>query len=151
VELPDALAKYSNTTTGSNIFVGMTDQTLATSVGSANPTGSRAGFSMVPSRDTPSFHWKFVTKDNVTENVIDTGVTLAVAKTYDMYVYTAPQGGTIFWRLDNLTDGTAPVEGSTSSNLPVATTALRGGLQISTLEALGHNIKWQHIYIESDR
>jgi hypothetical protein len=151
VELPDALAKYSSTTTGSRIFVGMTDQTMAVSVGSTDPTGNRAGFSMVPARDTPTFNWKFVTKNGATENAVDTGVTLAVVKTYDMYVYVPPLGGTINWRIDNLTDGSAPVEGSTSTNLPTATVAMRGGLQIATLEAVAHNVRWQRIYIESDR
>jgi hypothetical protein len=150
LQFPDALANYANTTTGSRIFVGLTNQTMATSVGSDDPAGHRAGFSLVPARDTPSFNWKFSTKDNTTQSVADLGVAFAVSKVYDFYIYVAPQGGTIYYRLDNLTDNVT-TNGSTSSNLPGGSTALRAGFQIATLNAVAKNVRMQRVYVGTDR
>jgi hypothetical protein len=147
---PDTTASYAHLTTGSRIFVGLTNQTMAVSVGADNPVGHRAGFSLVPARDTTAFNWKFSTKDNTTESVADLGVAFAASKVYDFYVYMAPQGGTVFYRLDNLTDSVT-TNGSTSSNLPGTTTAMRAGFQIATLNAVAKNVRMQRVYIGTDR
>ncbi len=147
---PDSLASYAHLTTGSRIFVGLTNQTMATAVGADNPVGHRAGFSLVPARDTTAFNWKFSTKDNTTESVADLGVAFAASKVYDFYIYVAPQGSTIYYRLDNLTDSVT-TNGSTSSNLPGTTTALRAGFQIATLNAVAKNVRMQRVYVGTDR
>lgn len=145
---PGSLASYADTTTGSRIFVGMTNQTMATAVGSDNPAGHRAGFSLAPARDTTAFNWKFSTKDNTTESVADLGVAFAASKVYDFYIYLAPQGTTVYYRLDNLTDSVT-TNGSTSSNLPGTTTALRAGFQIATLNAVAKNVRMQKLYVST--
>jgi hypothetical protein len=150
VYFPDAQAKYAHTTTGSRIFAGLTDQTMANTVGSDNPTGNRAGFSLVPARDTAAFNWKFVTKDGTTESVSDTGVAFTAQKVYDLYIYTPKAGTTIHWRINNITDGVV-TEGTVTNNLPTGSTAMRAGVQISTLEAVAHNVRLQRIYVEADR
>lgn len=147
---PDTLADYAHTSTGSRIFVGMTDQDLDDAVASDDPAGHRAGFSLVPARDTATFNWKFSTKDGSTESVADTGVAFAVGKVYDFYVYTPPQGSTIYWRIDNLTDNTS-TSGSTSSNLPAGSTAMRAGFQVGTLNAVAKNVRMQRLYIGTNR
>lgn len=151
ISLPDALAKYANSTTGSRLWFGLTDQSNATMVGSDNPAGNYAGIQFSGVRDTAPADFKFITKNNTTQHVTDTGVLLAVSKTYDIYIYCAFQCTSVNWRIDNLTDGTAPVEGTETNDLPTATTAMRSGIQIATLEAVAHNLRFQRIYVETDR
>lgn len=82
--------------------------------------------------------------------MVDTGLTFTAQKVYDFFIYCTPQCSSIAWRVDNVSDGTS-VEGSTSSNLPGASTAMRGGFQISTLTTTARNVRMQRVYIEADR
>ena len=150
ISLPDALAKYNNTTTGSRLFFGLSDQTLATMVASDNPAGNYAGITYSGVRDTGGA-FQFMTKNGTTQTVATTGVTLAVSKTYDMYVYVSSQGTTINWRIDNLTDGTAPVEGTQTLTLPTNSVAMKSMIDIAPLEAVIHNLRFQRVYVETDR
>ncbi|HRJ91414.1 MAG TPA: hypothetical protein PLU21_04380, partial [Candidatus Saccharibacteria bacterium] len=78
--------------------------------------------------------------------------TYAANKVYDLYTFTPPypNNGTIFWRIDNVTDGTTQ-EGSTSSNLPAGATSMRVGIGIETEEAVAKQLRIQRMYIETDR
>lgn len=141
--MPDA--SYAS---GARAFIGMTSQSIANSVGSDDPNGNRSGFSFSTSRgDT---NWQFSTKDGSTENLVDTGLAFLPQKAYDCYVYVSPQGSTIYWRIDNMTDGVSQ-EGSVTNNLPQGDAALRGVLGITTLSATSLNVRMQRMYIEADR
>jgi hypothetical protein len=143
---PDS--SYGAGATGARTFAGLTNQTMATMVGSDNPAGHYAGFQYSTNRgDT---NWQFVTKDNTTQNATDTGLVFSAQKVYDVFIFCKPQCTSISWRIDNVTDGTT-AEGSTSSNLPGTTTAMRAGFQLSTLTTTARNIRMQRVYIEADR
>lgn len=148
---PDASYDETGATTGSRIFVGLTNQTMAVSVGADNPAGHYAGFQRLSVNgggiDT---NWQFVTKDGTTLNRIDTGVPFVVGKIYDFYIFCAPSGNVINWRIDNLTDGVT-AEGSTSSNLPDASTLMRVGFQVQSVNAVARNVRMQRVYIEADK
>lgn len=144
--LPDA--GYGAGATGCRIYTGLTNQTLATMTGNDNPAGNWAGFQYSTNR--ADANWQFMTKDNVTQNRINTNMAFTVAKVYDFYIYTPPQGATVYWRVDNLTDGTTQ-EGSTAVNLPTSTVAMRGGSLIQTLTNTARNIRVMKHYIEADR
>ncbi|MBW4062252.1 hypothetical protein HJC99_06825 [Candidatus Saccharibacteria bacterium] len=143
---PDA--NYGSGATGSRIWEGLTNQTIATNTSADNPAGHYAGFQYSTTRgDT---NWQFMTKDGTTQNVIDTTEAFVVGKVYEFYIYTPPQGTTIYWRVDNLTDGTTQ-EGSTVSNLPGASTAMRGGSGLRTLTTTSRNMRVMRHYVEADR
>lgn len=145
-----ALPDSSPSTNGARLFAGMTDRTTTQSVSSDNPSGHRAGFSYSTIRgDT---HWQFSTRDGSTEDLTDTGMVFADNKAYDFYIYTPPypNNTTIFWRIDNLSDGTSQ-EGTATTNLPGGSTALRGSWGIETESAAASNIRMQRLYIEADR
>ena len=148
---PDASYDQTTTSTGSRIFVGLTNGTMAASVGADNPTGNHCGFFRRhvngAAQDT---NWQFGTKDGTTLNLIDTTLTFTAQKVYDFYIFCPPGGAAINWRVDNLTDDTTQ-QGSTDLNLPTANTYLRAGFQIQTINATGRNIRMQRVYIESDR
>lgn len=145
------LAKYT-TTPGARFFAGLSSLTInntASMTAADNPTGSYAGFQYSYVRDTNG-NFQFITKDGTTQNVIDTGVPLAINKTYDFYVYCAPGGTTVYWKIENLTDGTA-TEGSTGTNLPAATTAMRAGVALASSSTTTIQYRFQRLYAESDR
>jgi hypothetical protein len=142
---PDS--NYGTGSTGSRHFVGVTDQTLAISVGSDNPAGSRMGFAM--STNLGESTWQFSTKNGTTETRTDTGVTLVSNNLYDFYIFIDGGASTTYWRIDNLsTDVTT--EGNTSSTLPATGTYMRAGFQVATLTTTARNIRMKKIYVETD-
>ncbi len=118
---------------------------------SDTPTGDYAGFQFAPTPNSVNF--SFMVRDNTTTNRISTGVALAVAKTYDFYVFCKPNdpSNTVYWRIDNLTDGIAPVEGSTATNVPRYTIAMKAGFSIAPIDTTADNIRVQRVYVETDR
>lgn len=142
---------YTVDTTSLRIFVGLHSQTtLANMMASDDPTGSRSGFAFSTVRgDT---NWQFSVKNGTTQNLINTGMAYAGSKVYDMYFFVPPYpgNGTMYWRIDNLTDNTSQ-EGSTTSNLPAGNTALRVGLGVETQTTAARNFRMQRVYVETDR
>jgi hypothetical protein len=153
---PDASYDQAGTGTGTGTrsFVGLTLNVLPSSVTSDTPAGDIAGF-IRRHTDLPGAqdaNWQFQTRDNLLSNTVDTGMAFAPNKVYDFYIYCRPHpdNGTIFWRIDNITDGTT-FEGNTSTNLPRGTSVLRAGFQLFTANAVARNIRMNRIYCEADR
>ena len=148
---PDASYDQTAATTGSRIFVGLTSQTLAVTAGSDNPAGHYCGFFRrhvnAAAQDT---NWQFATKNGTTLSLADTGLVFTAGKIYDFYIFCAPVGNTIYWRVDNINDNTT-TEGSTSTTLPGNTQLMRAGYQLATINAVARNTMMQRIYIETDR
>jgi len=129
-------------------FTGLTSGTMLASVNSDNPAGDNVGFQYSTLRgDT---NWKFMTKDNVNQNVTDTGLVFNATGVYDMFIYCTPQCQNISWRIDDVINGVT-AEGTAVNNLPRNNTALRAGLFINTTSATARSIRFQRIYVESDR
>jgi hypothetical protein len=137
--------------TGSRIFSGLTNGTLAAQVGADDPTGHWCGFfRRHVNGGATDTNWKFGCKDSTASDFVDTGMVFTAQHVYDFYIFCAPLGGTVYWRIDDLTAGTT-AEGSTSTRLPSAAVAMRGGFQVSTVEAVVRNVMTQKLYIEAPR
>jgi len=139
------------TITSLRYFVGLTDQVFSTPfvpLAADNPAGNRAAFQYSTAVDGTT--WQFSVKDGTTENKINTGVTVTANHVYDMYIYTPPQGSTIYWRLDDLTADTI-TEGSTGTNLPTATVAMRVGWGVATVNTTIKYFHMQKLYCEVPR
>lgn len=151
VAFPDLSYNQTGVDTGTRIFVGLTSGTMAASVGIDNPAGNHIGFQRCHTdagrQDT---NWQLMTKDNTTQAVIDTTLPFLAEKIYDCYLFCPPAGEIIYWRIDNITDGTTK-EGSVINNLPLANTLLRAGLQLQSVDAVARNIRMQRVYTEADR
>jgi hypothetical protein len=128
-------ASYTGTT--ARIFVGMIDQTIATSIGSDNPAGNIAAFQFSSFRgDT---NWQFVTKDNSTQNLVNTGFGFSGNSVYKSYIYCSKTNlNNLYYRIENVNMGTF-MEGSTTLHLPSSGSAMRPniGLLSSGITALG--------------
>jgi hypothetical protein len=137
--------------TGSRIFVGLTDQTMAASVASNDPTGNRIGFSRIHVNGSlTDTNWFITSKDGLNENRIDTGLVFTPECVYDFYIFCPPDGSFIGWRIDNITLNTSQ-EGIVDFNLPTVGVYMRAGAQLQTVNALSRTFRMQRIYIESDR
>jgi len=134
--------------TSITVFSGMADQTIATMVGADNPAGNHVGFQFSTGRSDTN--WMFTTKDNTTQNVNSTGIAFTANKVYDLYFTCTKQCASIIWEIRNVTDGTSAT-GTTSSNLPTTSTALRIILGVETETTAARNIRMQQIYVEADR
>lgn len=148
---PDASYNQTAATTGSRIFVGLTNQNLNVSTNSDNPAGHYCGFMRrhvnAAAQDT---NWQFATKDGTTLSLANTGLVFTAGKVYDFYIFCAPVGNIIYWRVDNINDNTT-TEGSTSTTLPGNTQLMRAGYQLATINAVVRNTMMQRIYVETDR
>jgi hypothetical protein len=148
---PDTNYNETGASTGTRIFVGVTSQTMAGSVGTDNPTGNRIGFSRLNVNGlTTDTNWHISSRDNVTENRFDTGLAFTPECVYDFYLFCPPDGSFVGWRIDNVTLGTSQ-EGTTTSYLPQVGVYMRAGFQLQTVNAVVRNIRMQRVYIESDR
>ncbi len=144
------LSNYESGTTGARIFMGLCGATFTNCDASDSPTATNsAGFQLSGSRGDTTFH--FMTCNASACNIIDTGVTVNNNVTYDFYAYTPPQGTTVYWRIDDLTDGTAPVEGNSATDLPVGSSAMNAGMSIINLSAANRYLYFQRMYLETDR
>jgi len=150
--LPDASYEAAGATTGSRIFAGLTSGTLAAQVGSDAPAGDYCGFMRRSvnggAQDT---NWQFQTRAAAgAASTVGTGMPFAPQKVYDFYIFCAPNGTTVYWRIDNVTDGTS-AEGSTTTALPTNNVYMRAGFQVLSVNAVARNIRMQRVYVESDR
>lgn len=148
--LPDTTYNETGASTGSRIFVGLTNQTMAVSVGSNDPAGIRVGFQRLHvNGSTLDTNW-FISTKGTTQVRTDTGLVFTPECVYDFYLFCPPDGSYIGWRIDNITLDTTQ-EGTITSELPTVTTYMRAGFQIQTVNAVVRNIRMQRVYIESDR
>ncbi len=143
------LVNYTDPTNGTRQFYGLSDQTLSAMVASDNPLGNYAGFQFSASRDASVM--QFATRNGSTQTITSTGVTVNIGNTYDLYIYSKPLDTTVYWRLDNLTDGLAPVEGSVTATLPTASTAMKPVAALAPLAKGSRILSFQRMYVETDR
>ena len=144
LQFPDA------TSTGLRAIVGFTSGSMTAAASADNPTGSHIGWQYSTSRSDTG--WKFMTRNGTTQTVTGTLLPLVVGDVFDFFIYCPPypNNGTIYYRIDNITQGTT-AEGSTSATLPAGTTALRAGFQISNVTASVKNVRMSRLYVETDR
>jgi len=150
INLSDTLTNYTSATTGTRLFFGLTDQTAATMGASNTPLGNFVGFRFAPSADAGVM--QFTSRDGTTQTQNTTSTTLAQNKTYDLYVYVKPNdpSNTLYWRIDNLTDGSTQ-EGTKTNNQPTSTVAMKPMGIMEPMTAITHVFQFQRMYVESDR
>lgn len=133
------------------VFVGFTSGDGALSVSSDNPAGDNVAFQYSTGRSDTG--WKFMTKDGTTQNVSSTIMPFSTTDVFDLFIYCPPypNNDIIYYRIDNLTQGTT-AEGSTSTNLPTGSVALRPGFFLGNITgATARNIRINRLYVEADK
>lgn len=150
---PDA--SYDQTgaaTTGTRIFVGLSDQAFSTGTVNADaPVGHFCGFRRNHVNAAQQHaNWQFQCRDGTTAFNVDTGMPFVAGKMYDFRIFCGPQANKIGWAIFNLTDNTE-AQGEVTSNLPGAAVYMRPGWQLLTIQALARNVRQQLLTCESDR
>ena len=116
---------------GLYFYMGFASVSLMGATGVADdPGGDYALFQYSPTRGgAGDTNFQFITKDNTTQHVTDTGVAVTINKVYDFFVYCPMASSTIYWRIQNITDATE-ASGSKTNNLPTSTTNMASQLGI---------------------
>jgi len=150
VLLPDGSYNESGASTGSRIGVGLSADTVLATLASDDPAIERIMFRRFSvNGGAIDTNWQIVVRGSGDAAVTDTGMVFAVNKVYDFTLDCVPGGTTVDWSIRNVTDntfqsGTIPV-----TNLPQATTALRGLLGVRTIESVVRNIRMANLVVES--
>lgn len=146
--LPDTSYDQSGTTTGSRIFIGMSDQTSM--VGSDNPAGNYAGFMRNHvNGGYQHTNWQFVTKNNVTQTVTDTGLAFIPRNMYYFQAYSITgYTGFVYWQITNLTTGDSQ-SGVVSATVPVSTANIGPVAQIINVNAVARSLRVAKMYCEN--
>ena len=146
--LPDTSYDQSGSTTGSRIFVGMSDQTSM--VGSDNPSGNYAGFMRNHvNGGYQHANWQFATKNNTTLTVVDTGLAFIPRNMYYFQVYSiSGQSGYIYWQITNMTTGDVQ-NGVATSTLPGTAVNIGPVAQIVNVNAVARSLRVAKMYCEN--
>lgn len=135
---------------GLRAFVGLTDQTMAVSVGNDSPAGSLCGFQFSTNRgDVNSGGWQFVTMNGVTQKVTPTNISCSGNRIWDMYIYCPPfpNNDAIYWTLHDVSWNRIS-SGFNVAGMITKNTMLRAGIQINNITASARSISFQHLYCE---
>ncbi len=118
-------------TSGSRIFVGLTDQAVATQVQLNDPIGNFVGLQYLwasgGSVGTGQYmqNWAITSRNNVSTSTGNTSMSFATGSyRFGMFCPVHPNNGTIFYQLDDLGRGSG-IQGTITSTLPVGSTAMR--------------------------
>lgn len=142
-------------TNGGRLFTGLSAVATATNIITTNPSTATnthtCGFA-VNSTDAGVIY--FITNDGTTTTAqIVTGMpAITSAKAYDAYIYCAPGGSTIYWRLEELSTNTT-VTGSQTLTLPNNNTTMKPYCVASNAALTPVNsirLGVNKIYIETD-
>ena len=110
------------------IFVGFSDQTTAV-VASDTLAGNLCGFWHATTDGAAVLN--FTTRDGTTatSNAVTLTGNIAAGNCWDFYIYCPPNGGTIYYRVEDIQAGTVLAESSKTTNLPTATAFM--GVQVT--------------------
>lgn len=129
--------------TSVRMFIGMTDQTLATMVGADNPAGNYVGMSFsTPRGDTT---WKWIRKNGTTQTVTNTSLAVdALVHFLRFRIFTVPS-----IIVSQLFDSAYVAQHTTgmATSLPAGTVALRFVAGVETQTAAGRSLDYFYSYL----
>lgn len=143
-------------TAGSRLFIGLSANTnTTTGMVSVEPStvASSVGFSIGAAETAITFLHTDGTP-TATKDAIAGQPALAANNGYDAYIYCRPNDSTVYYRLDNALTGATLIDSSTTTTLPVNTTALAGFATISNGANTAVNaatLGLNRMYIETNR
>lgn len=137
---------------GSRIFVGLTDQAVATQTQLNEPAGNFVGLSYLwasgGAAGTGQYqqNWSVRSRDNVATSTGDIGMVFQTGYyRFAMYCPPFPGNTQVYYQLDDIMRGSG-VKGQITQNLPVGSTAMRGMAAIgfvSGVKTIGTSVVYQ--------
>jgi hypothetical protein len=138
---PDA--SYGAGATGTRIGVGLVANAASNLL--AGDTLLTAGCGFQYSTNRGDSNWQLVSFDGTTQTTVNTGMVFAPAKLYQFELFAAPNGGSLNWRIKNLTDNSMQ-SGVVTTNLPPASTGLMMMAGVRNLGASIRNMQMKRMY-----
>lgn len=151
---PDASYANSGASTGSRIFLGFTDQSAATMLGSDTPTGHRFGFQFCNvNAGKVQTTFQLNRRDGSAESLTNTTIGITQNKWYDFVLHIQPNYSSFTSMYAQIRDaalGTVLYDsGPVTTNGPGATTFMRHMFGIQTINAVARNIKMRRMVVET--
>jgi len=143
----------STWTAGNRLFVGMVVGTTAVTTVQPSSNVNMCGFGVDAAETAITFMHNDATAGTATKDTAFTQPALATNQGYVAYIFCKPNDNTVYYRLDDLNLGTTLVNSSTSTDLPVNTTALTAFCLMGNAANTGAAaavIGINRIYIETD-
>lgn len=142
--LPDASYDESGASTGSRIFVGLTNiGSVAAAVNVDNPIGARIGFSRIHVNGSlTNTNWYVSERDSTTETRTDTGLSFSAQAVYRYWIKCNPQGTEITLQIAKNVSGTTTFSNviTANTNIPPTTQALKPVTALYTINAVARTI-----------
>lgn len=148
---PDSSYDNTGASTGSRIGVG-----VVSSINLSTDNGTTFQGAMFVRRNVnggaTDSTWQFATNNGTSgnENLVNTTMTWTAQHVYDFFIWCPVGSSTIYWQINDLTAATSQT-GTSTTSLPGATTGLFPMVALYTVDATTRNIRWRHIYCESDQ
>lgn len=150
--LPDASYANTGASTGQRFFVGFTDQTVATMLGSDNAAGHRHGFELINvNGGKTQTTFQMVTRNGTTEALLDSTIGFTTTHVYDVYIHIRPNGGYAFGQINNVSNGTTSgplIDVAGSASVPGNTTFMRAMVGIQTINATARRFDLNRLGVE---
>jgi hypothetical protein len=139
---------FNTWTTGGRFFGGLAP---TTTVISANPSLSNntVGFAI---DDTDGNAIQFISRNSTATTKVNTGLTAASNKGYDIFIFCEPNGTSIGWKIKEINNGGIEASGTVNTNLPMsqllAANVLASNAALTAVNAIQLGVN--KIYIETN-
>ena len=150
VGFPDASYNGTAASTGSRIFVGMTNGATTGLTGADVLASNGVGFRRVHNfGGVQHANWHFSSRGITTETLVDTGMAFVAGHQYTFSIFSPAGATSVTWEIENVTTGDVAT-GVATQTLPELMTRLRPAASVGTINAVARSMWFQSLYAEAD-
>ena len=150
VGFPDASYNGTAASTGSRIFVGMTNGATTGLTGADVLAAIGVGFRRVHNfGGVQHANWHFSSRGITTETLVDTGMAFVAGHQYTFSIFSPAGATSVTWEIENVTTGDVAT-GVATQTLPELMTRLRPAASVGTINAVARSMWFQSLYAEAD-
>ena len=150
VGFPDASYDGTAASTGSRIFVGMTEGAATGLTGADVLAANAVGFRRVHnSGGVKHTNWHFSSRNSTTETLANTGVAFVPGHQYTFSIFSPAGASSVTWEIENVTTGEVAT-GVATGTLPELMTRMRPAASVGTINAVARSMWFQSLYAEAD-
>ena len=150
VGFPDASYNGTAASTGSRIFVGMTEGATTNLTGADVLAAIGVGFRRVHNfGGVQHANWFFSSRNSTTETLANTGMAFVAGHQYAFSIFSPAGADRVTWEIKNVTTGDVAT-GVATDTLPALMTRMRPAVALGTINAVARSMWFQSLYAEAD-